>query len=200
MRAAKGERVLPSCRRAFVHEAASLSRVVRLPLDLCRGRGDVRPARGGTRRGRGGSRRRRHPEGRRDRAADRSEGRRPGRHAAPARRAEAESGGTDVPVSNAGVMMLSPVAESDNAMSGRQVAVNLKGTFDDLRGAARRLRRGPTPCARRRRCRSVTDPALPPRRPGQLRQPRSDAHGDVPHELSASRWRPSTSRSMNQFG
>jgi 3-oxoacyl-[acyl-carrier protein] reductase len=56
--------------------------------------------------------------------------------------AEAEFGGTDVLVNNAGVMMLNPVAESDDAMFDRQVAVNLKGTFNGLREAARRLRRG----------------------------------------------------------
>ena len=56
--------------------------------------------------------------------------------------AEAAFGGTDVLVNNAGIMQLSPVAESDDAMFERQVAVNLRGTFNGLREAARRLRPG----------------------------------------------------------
>jgi 3-oxoacyl-[acyl-carrier protein] reductase len=56
--------------------------------------------------------------------------------------AEAEFGGVDVLVNNAGVMLLGPVAESDDAMFDRQVAVNLRGTFNGLREAARRLRQG----------------------------------------------------------
>jgi 3-oxoacyl-[acyl-carrier protein] reductase len=56
--------------------------------------------------------------------------------------AEAEFGGADVLVNNAGVMLLSPVAQSDDAMFDRQVAVNLRGTFNGLREAARRLRQG----------------------------------------------------------
>jgi 3-oxoacyl-[acyl-carrier protein] reductase len=56
--------------------------------------------------------------------------------------AEAEFGGADVLVNNAGVMALATLAESDDAMFERQVAVNLRGTFNGLREAARRLRRG----------------------------------------------------------
>lgn len=56
--------------------------------------------------------------------------------------AEAAFGGTDVLVNNAGIMQLGPVAESDDAMFERQVAVNLRGTFNGLREAARRLRPG----------------------------------------------------------
>ena len=54
--------------------------------------------------------------------------------------AERAFGGVDVLVNNAGVMQLAPVAESDDAMFDRQVAVNLKGTFNGLREAARLLR------------------------------------------------------------
>ena len=56
--------------------------------------------------------------------------------------AERVFGGVDVLVNNAGVMQLAPVAESDDALFDRQVAVNLKGTFNGLREAARRLRDG----------------------------------------------------------
>jgi 3-oxoacyl-[acyl-carrier protein] reductase len=56
--------------------------------------------------------------------------------------AEAEYGGTDVLVNNAGVMALAPIVESDDAMFERQVAENLRGTFNGLREGARRLRRG----------------------------------------------------------
>ncbi|GJG87460.1 3-ketoacyl-ACP reductase [Gemmatimonadetes bacterium T265] len=51
-------------------------------------------------------------------------------------------GGVDVLVNNAGVMQLAPIAESDDALFDRQIAVNLKGTFNGLREAARRLRDG----------------------------------------------------------
>ncbi len=56
--------------------------------------------------------------------------------------AEAAFGGVDVLVNNAGIMLLSPIADSEDAMFDRQVAVNLKGTFNTLREAARRLRDG----------------------------------------------------------
>ena len=56
--------------------------------------------------------------------------------------AEAAFGGVDVLVNNAGIMTLSPIAETDDAAFDRQVAVNLKGTFNTMREAARRLRRG----------------------------------------------------------
>jgi 3-oxoacyl-[acyl-carrier protein] reductase len=56
--------------------------------------------------------------------------------------AEAAFGGVDVLVNNAGVMRLSPIAESDDALFDRQVAVNLRGTFNGLREGARRLRAG----------------------------------------------------------
>ncbi|MGV4794603.1 SDR family oxidoreductase [Rhizobium sp. F40D2] len=56
--------------------------------------------------------------------------------------AETAFGGIDVLVNNAGIMMLSSLAEADDANFDRQIAVNLKGTFNTLREAARRLRDG----------------------------------------------------------
>jgi 3-oxoacyl-[acyl-carrier protein] reductase len=56
--------------------------------------------------------------------------------------AESVSGGVDVLVNNAGVMLLTSVAEADDATFDRQVAINLKGVFNGLREAARRLRSG----------------------------------------------------------
>jgi 3-oxoacyl-[acyl-carrier protein] reductase len=56
--------------------------------------------------------------------------------------AEAAYGGVDVLVNNAGIMKLATVAESDDALFDSQIAVNLKGTFNTLREAARRLRDG----------------------------------------------------------
>jgi 3-oxoacyl-[acyl-carrier protein] reductase len=56
--------------------------------------------------------------------------------------AETAFGGVDVLVNNAGIMKLAPLADSDDALFDRQMAVNLKGTFNALREAARRLRNG----------------------------------------------------------
>lgn len=56
--------------------------------------------------------------------------------------AERIFGGVDVLVNSAGIMTLSAVAETDDQAFDRQVATNLKGTFNTLREAARRLRRG----------------------------------------------------------
>ena len=56
--------------------------------------------------------------------------------------AEAAYGGVDVLVNNAGIMKLASLAESDDALFDSQIAVNLKGTFNTLREAARRLRNG----------------------------------------------------------
>ena len=55
---------------------------------------------------------------------------------------EKEFGGVDVLVNNAGIMTLSSIATADDAMFDRQIAVNLKGTFNALREAAKRLRTG----------------------------------------------------------
>lgn len=56
--------------------------------------------------------------------------------------AEAAFGGIDILVNNAGIMMLSSLAESTDALFDRQIAVNLRGTFNTLREAARRLHDG----------------------------------------------------------
>jgi 3-oxoacyl-[acyl-carrier protein] reductase len=56
--------------------------------------------------------------------------------------AEAGFGGVDVLVNNAGIMVLATIADSDDALFDRQVAINLKGTFNTLREAAKRLRDG----------------------------------------------------------
>jgi 3-oxoacyl-[acyl-carrier protein] reductase len=56
--------------------------------------------------------------------------------------AEAAFGGVDVLINNAGIMKLAKIADSDDALFDRHVAVNLKGTFNTLREAARRLRNG----------------------------------------------------------
>jgi 3-oxoacyl-[acyl-carrier protein] reductase len=55
---------------------------------------------------------------------------------------EGALGGVDVLVNNAGIMPLASFAETDDATFDRQVSVNLKGTFNTLREAARRLRAG----------------------------------------------------------
>ena len=51
-------------------------------------------------------------------------------------------GGVDVLVNNAGIMKLKPVVETEDALFDQHVAVNLKGTFNGLREAARRMRDG----------------------------------------------------------
>ena len=56
--------------------------------------------------------------------------------------AEAAFGGVDVLVNNAGVMKLAKIADSDDAMFDQQIAINLKGSFNAMREAARRLRDG----------------------------------------------------------
>jgi 3-oxoacyl-[acyl-carrier protein] reductase len=56
--------------------------------------------------------------------------------------AEAAYGGVDVLVNNAGIMRLARLADSDDALFDSQVGINLKGTFNTLREAARRLRNG----------------------------------------------------------
>lgn len=56
--------------------------------------------------------------------------------------ATAVSGGVDVLVNNAGIMLLSTIADAEDAAFDRQVAVNLKGVFNGLREAAKQLRTG----------------------------------------------------------
>jgi 3-oxoacyl-[acyl-carrier protein] reductase len=55
---------------------------------------------------------------------------------------EAALGGVDVLINNAGIMALSPLAETEDATFDRQISVNLKGSFNMLREAAKRLRSG----------------------------------------------------------
>jgi 3-oxoacyl-[acyl-carrier protein] reductase len=54
----------------------------------------------------------------------------------------AKFGGVDVLVNNAGIMALSNIADTDDAAFDRQIAINLKGTFNTLREGAKRLRSG----------------------------------------------------------
>lgn len=56
--------------------------------------------------------------------------------------AEAAFGGVDVLVNNAGIMQLARIAEADDAHFDRHIAINLKGTFNTLREAGKRLRDG----------------------------------------------------------
>jgi len=56
--------------------------------------------------------------------------------------AEAGFGGVDILVNNAGIMKLAPIAASDDALFDSQIAVNLKGSFNAMREAAKRLRSG----------------------------------------------------------
>lgn len=56
--------------------------------------------------------------------------------------AEGEFGRVDVFVNNAGMLRQAPLAESDDAMFDRLVAVNLGGYFRGMRESARRIRDG----------------------------------------------------------
>jgi len=56
--------------------------------------------------------------------------------------AETAFGGIDVLVNNAGIMNLAPITDTDDASFDRHIAINLKGTFNTLREAATRLRKG----------------------------------------------------------
>jgi 3-oxoacyl-[acyl-carrier protein] reductase len=51
-------------------------------------------------------------------------------------------GGVDVLVNNAGIMHVAALANSDDALFDSHIAVNLKGTFNTLREAARRMGEG----------------------------------------------------------
>jgi 3-oxoacyl-[acyl-carrier protein] reductase len=57
-------------------------------------------------------------------------------------RMESEFGGVDILVNNAGIMQLSNIVDADDELFDRQIAVNLKGVFNGLREAAKRLRDG----------------------------------------------------------
>lgn len=54
-------------------------------------------------------------------------------------RTEQAFGGVDILVNNAGVIALAPVAEMSDADVDRLIDINLKGTFNTLREAAKRL-------------------------------------------------------------
>jgi 3-oxoacyl-[acyl-carrier protein] reductase len=56
--------------------------------------------------------------------------------------AETAFGGVDVLINNAGIMNLAAIKDSTDDLFDRHIAVNLKGTFNTLREAARRLRDG----------------------------------------------------------
>lgn len=56
--------------------------------------------------------------------------------------AEAALGAIDILVNNAGVMTLAPIAEMNDDVYERHVALNLGGSFRAMRAAARRLRDG----------------------------------------------------------
>jgi 3-oxoacyl-[acyl-carrier protein] reductase len=56
--------------------------------------------------------------------------------------AERAFGGVDVLVNNAGIMKLAKIADCDDASFDEQIAINLKGSFNGMREAARRLRDG----------------------------------------------------------
>jgi len=56
--------------------------------------------------------------------------------------AEAAFGGVDVLVNNAGILENATLADSSDEMFDRHIAINLKGTFNGLREAAKRLRDG----------------------------------------------------------
>src|SRR5580698_1989628 len=57
-------------------------------------------------------------------------------------RAAALSGGVDVLVNNAGIMQLSTISDADDGFFDRHIAINLKGVFNGMREAAKRLRSG----------------------------------------------------------
>jgi 3-oxoacyl-[acyl-carrier protein] reductase len=56
--------------------------------------------------------------------------------------AQTAFGGVDVLVNNAGIMKLAPLAETDDAFFDSHIAINLKGVFNTLREASRRMREG----------------------------------------------------------
>jgi 3-oxoacyl-[acyl-carrier protein] reductase len=53
-------------------------------------------------------------------------------------------GGVDILVNNAGIIQpgLTPLADTDDSLFDRLVSINLKGTFNTMRAAAKKLRRG----------------------------------------------------------
>jgi 3-oxoacyl-[acyl-carrier protein] reductase len=55
---------------------------------------------------------------------------------------EAAFGGVDVLVNNAGIMKLATIADGDDALVDSHITINLKGSLNTMREAARRLREG----------------------------------------------------------
>lgn len=53
-----------------------------------------------------------------------------------------EFGEVDVLVNNAGVMMLSPIANASDELIDREIAINLKGVINGMREAAKRMPKG----------------------------------------------------------
>jgi 3-oxoacyl-[acyl-carrier protein] reductase len=56
--------------------------------------------------------------------------------------AEEQFGHVDVLINNAGIMQLSTLADADDALFDRHIAVNLKGVFNGMREAAKRMKSG----------------------------------------------------------
>ncbi|WP_312364848.1 SDR family oxidoreductase [Ensifer sp.] len=56
--------------------------------------------------------------------------------------AEAAFGGVDVLINNAGILQVAALADTGDAEFDRHFAINTKGTFNTLREAARRMRKG----------------------------------------------------------
>jgi 3-oxoacyl-[acyl-carrier protein] reductase len=56
--------------------------------------------------------------------------------------AAAVSGGVDVLVNNAGIMQLANIGDTDDDFFDRHVSINLKGVFNGMREAAKRMRNG----------------------------------------------------------
>jgi 3-oxoacyl-[acyl-carrier protein] reductase len=57
-------------------------------------------------------------------------------------KAVATFGGIDVLINNAGIMKLATIVDSDDALFDQQIVINLKGSFNTMREAAKRLRNG----------------------------------------------------------
>ena len=56
--------------------------------------------------------------------------------------AAAVSGGVDVLVNNAGIMQLAKISDADDGFFDRHISINLKGVFNGMREAAKRMRNG----------------------------------------------------------
>src|SRR6202522_251619 len=56
--------------------------------------------------------------------------------------AAAVTGGVDVLVNNAGIMQLAKISDAEDGFFDRHIAINLKGVFNGMREAAKRLRSG----------------------------------------------------------